>query len=327
MRNFKLLRIWTVLCAIVLVGAGEVAFAQGYPSKPIRIIVGFAPGGATDLMARLIGQKLSESLKQPVVVENHPGAGTSIAINFVSKAAPDGYTLLKASFSLTINPSLYPNQPYDVIKDFEPITRTASMPMHLVVHPSLPVKSVKELIALAKSKPGKLDYASAGVGSADHLAGELFKSMAGVDIVHVPYKGTAPALNDVLAGIEPIIFEAFPPLLPHIKAGKLRYLAVCGPKRNPLFPDVPTVSEAGVPGYEITTWVGISAPKGTPKEIVTLLNREIVKILDMPDIKEKFANMGADTAGSAPEEFSAFIQAEVKKWSKVIKDAKIKVEQ
>jgi tripartite-type tricarboxylate transporter receptor subunit TctC len=327
MKDFKLRGVYIALCALVLFSTGGIAFAQGYPSKPIRIIVGFAPGGATDLMARLIAQKLTESLKQSVVVENHPGAGTSIAINMVSKAAPDGYTLLKSSFSLTINPALYPNQPYDVIKDFEPITRTAAMQMHIATHPSLPVKSVKELIDLAKSKPGKLDYASAGIGSADHLAGELFKSMAGVDIVHVPYKGTAPALNDVLAGIEPIIFEAFPPLLPHIKAGKLRYLAVCGTKRNPLFPEVPTVSESGLPGYEAYTWVGISAPKGTPKEIVTLLNREIVKILDMPDIKEKFAAMGADTAGSTPEEFSAFIQAEVKKWSKVIKDAKIKVEQ
>jgi tripartite-type tricarboxylate transporter receptor subunit TctC len=327
MKNIKLHRVCAVLCSIVIASTAGIAFAQGYPSKPIRFIVGMAAGGATDIMARLIGQKLSESLKQPVVVENHPGAGTSISLDLGAKAAPDGYTLLKVSFSTAVNPSLFPNQPYDVVRDFAPVSQTASMMMFLVVHPSLPVKSVKELIALAKSKPGKLDYAASGIGGATHLAGEMFKSMAGVDMVAIPYKGTAPALNDVLAGIEPIIFEAMPAVLPHVRAGKLRVLAVCNAKRSPLFPDVPTMAEAGVPGYEITTWTGVVVPKRTPKEIVTLLNREIVRSLNMPDVKERFAVMGADPAGSTPEEFSAFIQAEIKKWAKVIKDSNIKAEQ
>jgi tripartite-type tricarboxylate transporter receptor subunit TctC len=312
--------------ALLVLGVVTGAFAQAYPNKPIRLIVGFPPGGSTDITARLVGQKLSISLGQPVVIDNKPGAGSNIGAETAAKAAPDGYTLLMCTIANSINYSLYKDLLYDLIKDFAPVTQTTSMLSFLVIHPSLPVRSVKELIALAKSKPGELNYASSGVGNSPHLAGEMFKMMAGVDMVHIPYKGTGPELNDLLAGHVKIAFETTPAVLPHVKEGKLLALAVNSAKRTPLLPNVPTMSEAGVPGFEMTSWNGLAFPAGTPKEIVTRVYQETVRAVQMPDVREKLSSLGADPVGSTPEQFAAHIQAETKKWAKVIKDANVKVD-
>jgi tripartite-type tricarboxylate transporter receptor subunit TctC len=312
------------LLAMLLLSFSGVACAQVYPNKPIRIIVGFPPGGATDISARLVGQKLNESLGQPVVIENRPGAGSNIGAELAAKAAPDGYTLLLCTIANAINETLYRHLPFNFVKAFTPISQTTSYRSFLVVHPSLPVKSVKEFINLAKSTPVKLDYSSSGTGTTPHLAAEMFKSITGVDMV--PYKGTAPELNDLLAGVVKVAFETTPAVLTHVKAGKLRALAVNSAERTPLLPDVPTMSEAGLPGFVVTSWNGLVAPTGTPKEIVARLNGEIVKILRMPDINEKLSLMGADATGSSPDQFAAHIQQEIKKWAKVIKDVNIQLE-
>lgn len=277
-------------------------------------------------MARVIGQKLTESWGQPVLVDNRPGAAGSIGAGIVGKAPPDGYTILMISTSFSFNPSLHTKLPFDTVKDFAAVTWAALTPNILLVHPSLPVKSVKELIALAKSKPGQLNYGSSGYGSAAHLSGELFKNMVGIDIVHIPYKGANPALTDLLAGRLSLAFETMPSALTHVKAGKLRALAVNGARRSPAMPDLPTMTEAGVPGYESTAWFGIVAPAATPKEIITKLNTEIVKILRMPDVKERLSTQGTELVGSTPEEFDAHIKREIAKWGKVIKDAGIPIE-
>jgi tripartite-type tricarboxylate transporter receptor subunit TctC len=308
------------VAAMALGLAADGAQAQTYPSKPIRMVVPFTPGGTTDILARTVGQKMGEAWGQPVVVDNRPGAGGNIGSELVAKSAPDGYTLLMGTISThAINASLYKRLPFDPTRDFAPVSRVGTLPNILIVHPSVPVKSVKELIELAKSKPGDLNFASSGVGTSLHLSGELFNSMAGVKLVHVPYKGSSPALADLLGGQVKIMFDNLPTALPHVKAGKLRPLAVTGTKRAAVLPEVPTVIESGLPGFEVTSWFAVFAPAKTPKDIVTKLNGEIVKILNSADVKEKLTQLGVDAAPTTPEELAAFAKAETEKWGKVVK--------
>ncbi len=298
--------------------------AQSYPSKPIRFVVTMPPGGGTDVMARIIGQKLTESWGQPVVVDNRPGASGIVGMEICAKAAPDGYTIVVTPTHVyAINPNLFKKLPHDVIRDFAPVAQLARTQFVLLVHPSVPAKSVKELIALAKSKPGQINYASVGIGSGFHLGMEMFKRMVGIDMTHVPYKGSAASLTAMLSGEVSVAFDTTSTATPYIKAGKLRALGVSGPKRSPEMPDLPTIAEAGVPGYEATGGFGILAPAGTPKEIVTKLNAEIMKILHMPDVKERFFDVGAEISDNTPEQFAALVKADIAKWAKVIKEANI----
>ena len=300
---------------------------QAYPSKPVRMIVPFAAGGILDIVARAVGERLSGSLGQQMVVDNRGGAGGAIGTEIAARAAPDGYTLLTGHVGThAINPSIYPKLGYDPIRDFAPITLNATFPLGLFVHPSVPVQSVQDLIALAKSKPGQVNFASAGSGGPTHMAGEMLKAMARVDIVHVPYKGNAAALNDLLGGRVHLFFSNLVTGMPHARAGKLRAIAVSTPKRSAQAPELPTIAEAGVPGYDVTNWVGMFAPAATPRAIVTKLNREIVAILEAPDMKERFRTQGVDLAGSTPEAFAAFIRAELAKWRKVVKESGAKVD-
>jgi tripartite-type tricarboxylate transporter receptor subunit TctC len=298
-----------------------------FPTKPIRLIVPFTPGGSTDILARAIGQKLTDAWGQSVVIDNRPGAGGIIGMETAAKAAPDGYTLVMGHVgTLAANPALYKSLPYDPVKDFAPITLIAMVPNVLVVGPAVPSKSVAELVALAKSKPGKLDYGSGGNGSAAHLATEYFKLKAGVDVQHVPYKGTAPALADLLGGQIAFIITGLPPVLPQVKAGKLRILGVASAQRLKQFPDIPTIAESGVPGYEATQWYGILAPAATPKELVAKLNRDIVRALKDPSVAEKLSAEGAEPVGDSPEQFGAFIRSEIDLWGKVIRATGAKAE-
>ena len=299
------------------------AAAAGYPDRPVKIVVPFAPAGPTDVMARLIAQKLSDSLKQQFYIENHPGAGGNIGMTQVAKSAPDGYTILVASSSYVVNPSLYAKNPYDPFKDFAPVTLAAASPNILVVHSDFPAKSVKELVELIKKNPGKYNYAMPGTGTTPHLAGELFKLTFKLDLTTVPFNGAGPAIQSAVAGHTPIAFTALPPTAPQVQAGKLRGLAVTSAKRSSALPDVPTMAEAGVSGQESETMQGILVPAGTPKEIVDLLNREIVKAMALPDVKEKCAQLGFDPVANTPDQFAAYIKKEVEKWGKVIKDANI----
>ena len=294
--------------------------AEVYPSKPIRIVAPFPPGGPADILSRIIGHKLSQSWGQQVIVDNRPGAGGNIGADLVAKAAPDGYTLLLGFVGThAINASLYAKMPYDNVKDFEPVSQIAAVTIVLVVHPSVPASSIKELIALAKSKPGQLTFGSPGNGTPQHLAGQLFNTMAGVDMLHVPYKGAVPALTDLLGGQLSMIFSSMPPALPLVKTGKIRALGVTSATRSPAASDIPTISESGLPGYEVKNWYGILAPRGTPKEIVSKLNAEIVKILNMPDVKESLAVQGAEPVSGTPEQFAAYIKEETEKWAKIVK--------
>lgn len=297
--------------------------AAGYPDHPVKIIVPFAPAGPTDVMARLIAQKLSESLKQQFFVENHPGAGGNIGMTQVAHSAPDGYTILVASSSYVVNPSLYAKNPFDPFKDFAPVTLAAASPNILIVNSDFPVKSVKELVDLIKKNPGKYNYAMPGTGTTPHLAGELFKLSFKLDLTTVPFNGAGPAIQSAVAGHTPIAFTALPPTAPQVQAGRLRGLAVTSKKRSSALPDVPTMAEAGISGQESETMQGILVPAGTPKEVVNLLNREIVKVMSLPDVKEKCAQLGFDPVADKPDEFAAYIRKEVDKWGKVIKDAKI----
>ena len=299
--------------------------AAAYPVKPIRFIVGFTPGGGSDTVARLIALKLGETWTQPLVVDNRPGAGGNLAIELVARSAPDGYTILCASSSFSIIPSLYRDLSYSPVRDFAPVTLASSAPYLLVLHPSVPAQSVKELIALAKAQPGKLNYASAGSGSTLHLAGELFKSLAGVDIVHVPYKG-ANGITDLIAGAVQLSFAGLPQTLPHVKAGRLKALAVTTSRRAVALPDLPTIAEAGVPNYEVDPWYGVIAPAGTPRAIVERLNAAINRAIAAPDIREKFMLQGLEPRTSTPAEFTSLISNEIAKWSKVVRDAGIKAE-
>ena len=318
------------LLAALLAALSTLAQAQdpaaSYPSKQIRLVVGFAPGGATDIVARLVAQKLQEAWGQPVVVDNKPGGGSNIGGEFVAKAAPDGYTLLLGTIANATNMSIYKDMPYDTLRDFAPITQTMSAPSVLVVSPSVPAGNLKELIALAKAQPGKLTYASSGAGGSPHLAGELLKMRGGIDIVHVAYKGAAPALVDVVSGTVTMGFKTALSAIPHMQTGKLKPIAVAATKRLPAIPNVPTMAEAGLPDFEVSSWNGVLAPAKTPPAIVAKLHREIVRILGLEDVKKNFAAQAAEPVGNTPEQFRAYIQAEITKWAQVVKASGAKIE-
>jgi tripartite-type tricarboxylate transporter receptor subunit TctC len=314
---------------MVLLGATvtAAAHAQTWPTKPVRMIIPFPPGGTTDILARVAAQKLSEAFGQQVVPDNRAGAAGNIGTELVAKAPPDGYTLVTAPGStLTIHPSLYAKLGFDPLRDFAPVTILAAVPNLLVVHPSLPARNVKELIALAKAKPGQLNYASTGAGQSTHLSMELFKTMAGVKITHVPYKGSAPAVTDLLGGHVSLMFDNMPSALPHVKAGKLRGLAVSSVKRSPSAPDIPTVAESALPGFEVSVWFAVLAPAATPKPIVERLNQVLVKALQAPDVRERLASQGAEPIGNTPEQFTQQMKRDLAKWAKVVKDADIRLD-
>jgi tripartite-type tricarboxylate transporter receptor subunit TctC len=299
---------------------------ERYPSKPLRLIVPFAPGGSTDIFARLIAERAQTPLGQPVVVENRAGAAGNIGAEAVVRSAPDGYTLLMATTGvMAINNALYRNMTYDAAKDLEPVLYVASITNVLIVPPDSPARSVAELIALAKKEPGKLTFASSGAGASTHMSAELFKSMTGIDILHVPYKGSGPAMPDLMSGRVSMMFENAPGAVSHIKAGKLRALAQTGLKRSSAMPEVPTVAESGVPGYESLSWSGIAVPAGTPRAVIDRLNRDLNSILAMADMRQKLAEQGADAIGGAPEAFAGHIRAEREKWSRLIRTANIVV--
>jgi len=302
-----------VLCAVLA------AHAQAYPAKAIRVIAGFPPGSGADITARVIGAKLNDALGQQVIVDNRPGAGSNIAADLAAKSPPDGYTLFIGTVANTINATLYSKLPFDFAGDFAPIALTTAAPNVLVVHPSLPAKSVKELIALARSRPGQLTFASAGVGTAPHLSAELFRAMAGINMVHIPYKGSPPAVTDLLAGEVALMFSPASTVLNHVKSGRLRALAVTTASRLASLPELPTVAETGMKGYETITWFGFVAPAKTPHAVVARLNAEIVKVLSLPDVRQQFANQGIETYGGTPEHFANYIREEIEKWAKVIK--------
>ncbi len=301
--------------------------ASSYPEKPIRIVVVYPPGGGIDILVRALGQKLSDTWGPPIIADNRPGAGTSIGAAIVAKSAPDGYTLLATDVSYSITPSLYGRQlPYDPLRELTPITLLNLVTDVLVVHPSLPARSVKELIGYAKANPGKILYASAGNGTLNHLAPEMFKSMAGIDMVHVPYKGAVAAIADVMSGREQVYIGALASTVPHIKSGRLRALAITGARRSTVLPDLPTVIESGVPGYDVNSWYGLLAPAGTPRPIIDKVNGEVKKALRTNEIQERLAADGSVAVGSTPEEFAKFIRSEMSKWEKVVKAAHAKVD-
>jgi tripartite-type tricarboxylate transporter receptor subunit TctC len=312
------------LVAVSLAVASAGVLAQTYPDKVVRLVSPYAPGGSNDLTARIIAQKLGEALGQQVIVENKPGAATQLGTQYVAKAPPDGYTLLLAAATHGTNPSLFAKLPYDTLKDFTPVVLAATVPTYLIVNDSVPARSVKELVAYAKANPGKLNFGSAGNGSALHLALELFKQEAAVDIVHVPFKGSALSMTALLSGDIQGSFETYNVFQPHLKGGKIRMLAVTTLKRLPQTPDVPTLAESGFPGFEAYAWFSVLAPAGTPKAVVERLNREINRILTLPEVKEQYAKMGLIPGGGTPAELDAFIRADIAKWSKVIKTAGIK---
>ena len=314
------------LCALLCAACGGVALAADYPSRPVRIIIGFPPGGATDLVSRLMAPKYVEIFKQQFIVDNRSGANGVIGSDLAAKAAPDGHTIHLATIgTLVISPAIT-KVPYDPIKDFAPISQAVALQNIFIVHPTLPAKSLQEMIALAKAKPGALNFATSGQGSPGHLAGELFKSMARVNIVHVPYKGGGPALIDLVAGHVEILVAVISTAVPQVKAGKARALAVTGGKRAAALPDVPTVAETGIKGYEATNWYGYVAPADTPRPIIERLHKETAAILNMPDVREALLSRGIEAAPSSPAEFAAFIRAENAKWDKVIKQSGIKGE-
>jgi len=320
----KLLR-WTVAAAFAMAAASAVA--QGYPSKPVRMIVGFPPGGGTDVVARVISAKLQEWYGQAVLVENRPGATGTIGADAVAKSAADGYTLIMGHVnSHGIAPNLFAKLPYDAIKDFAAVAYVGYVPNVLAVHPSVQAKNVKELIALAKAKPGAMNYASSGNGSTQHLAGEMFKQLTGTDIVHIPYKGSGDAIKDLLAGTVNMNFDTMPPVLPHIQGGRLRGLAISTPKRLAQLPDVPTFEEEGIRGFDVTNWYGVMAPAGTPREIVQKLNGDINKAMQAPDVRPRLEAVGTQLSEQSAAQFEAFMKTEVTKYGKLIKDANIKIE-
>lgn len=302
------------------------AGAQNYPTRQIRFIVGFPPGGATDVVARLIGERLSGSLRQPVIVDNRAGAASNIAAELVAASPKDGYTLFMGTVSTAINRTLYRSLKYDALRDFAAVSQVTSTPFLLVVHPSLPVMNVKELIAIARKRPGELNYASAGSGSGAHLFTEMFRSMTGVNIVHVPYKGAAPATTATLSGETGFMFDNIVTTLPLARAGKLRALAVSTATRSLAAPEIPTVAEAGVPGYDANAWFGVFVPAGTPAAVIERLHTEISAIVRVPEVRARFLSLGGEPVGSTPEQFSAFFRSEVEKWAKVVRDSGARID-
>ena len=301
--------------------------AQSFPAKQVRIVVPFPPGGTSDATARILAQRLTERWGQPVIVDNRGGAGGNIAAEHVARAAPDGHTMLMGTHGTqAINVSLFAKLPYDPVRDFAPITLALTVPNAFLVHPSLPVRSLKEMVALAKARPGELNFASSGYGTMPHMTGELFNLMAGVKIVPILYKGSGPALNDVLGGLVPIMIESLLTTAPHMMSGKLRGIAITSAQRNPAAPALPTVAESGYPGYEGITWVGLLVPAATPREIVALLNFEIVRILQSTETKQRLAQLGATAGGGTPDEFASYIRLETEKWAKVVKAAGLTAE-
>lgn len=307
-------------CSACSVSLSDAVAAESYPSKPLKIVVPYTPGGGADILARTLAAALAPKLGQPVLVENRPGANTITGTEFVANSPPDGHTLLLTAASFAINPSFY-KLPYDTARGFAPVGLVALVPLLLVTNPALPVSSVKELIALAKAKPGQINFASYGSGSPAHLAGELFKSMVGVDMLHIPYKGSAPALADIVAGHVHLSFSSMSPAVPLVKSGRLKALAVSTAKRVPAMADLPTIAEAGVPGYEVVAWNGITAPAGTPKEIIARLNKAIVEIVATTEFRDKISAQGFEPESSSAEEFSELIQRDMLKWAKVIKES------
>jgi tripartite-type tricarboxylate transporter receptor subunit TctC len=306
---------------VLALSLAAAAAAQTYPSRPVRIVIPLSPGGTTDVPGRIIAQKLSESLGQNFFVENRAGAGGTIGSDFVAKSKPDGYTLLLTATPFVITPHVYKKMPYDALTDFAPVIRIASGPYVLVVHPSLGVSSVRELIVAAKKEPGKIDFASSGNGSAQHLVSELFMYMAGIKLNHVPYKGSGPAQNDLMAGVIKVSFVGTPIAIPHMKSGKLKALGVSTAKRSPEMPDVPTVAEAGVPGYEALVWIGLLAPAGTPGEIVAKLNGDIAKLVRTEEVRKLIGPTGMEPDPDTPEHFAGYIKADYDKWGKVVRDS------
>jgi tripartite-type tricarboxylate transporter receptor subunit TctC len=315
------------LIALILCGcAAGPAGAQNYPSRAVHVIVPFAAGGPADIYARFVGQHLQEVLGQPFVVEDRPGGGSVVGTDAVAKSAPDGYTLLMMSNTHTVNESLISNKPFQLLRDFVPVAPVNYSDLVLVVHPSVPVNTLADLIALAKAKPNVLNYASSGPGTPYHMAGELFKAMAGVAIVHVPYKGSSGARTDVLGGQVQMMFDAITTMAPNVRAGKLKALGTTGKVRSPVLPEVPTVAEAGVPGYEATIWLGIVAPAGTPKAVVERLNAEIRKIVNTPEVREAWARQGASPLSMSTEEFGQYLRDDIAKWAQVVKISGAKVD-
>ena len=316
---------FTAQCvAAGLLAAALIAHAQNYPAKPVRIVVGFAAGGPTDVVGRLLSQKLTEKWGQPVVVEPRTGAGGNIAAEFVARSPADGYTLLVPAFAHAVNPSLYPNLPFDTEKDFVPVALLTTSANLLAVHPSVPARNLRELIALAKARPGQLTYGSAGVASASHLAGELLNSMAGIKITHIPYKGAAPASVDLVGGHISAAFPSISLAAEHARAGRLRLIGIAALKRADSLPDVPTLAEAGVPGFEVLSWYGLLAPAGTPADIVMRLNQDVTRGLNEPDSVERIRAIGAEPVKSTPAEFGTFLKKEIAKWAGVIRTANVR---
>lgn len=320
------MRLTWILLGVAAGAYATSAYPQTYPTKPIRFIVPFPPGGGNDIVGRIVAQRLAEALGQSIVVDNRGGAGGTIGTDLAAKAPPDGQTMLINNISLAVNATLFPKLPYDTLKDLAPVMMIGRQPNILVVHPSVPAKTVKELLALARAKPRQLNYGSGGVGTASHLSTELLKLMAKVDLVHVPYKGLGPALTDLMGGQVQLIISTMASALPQIKAGKLRPLAVTTAQRSVFFPEVPTMDEAGVRGYEFNTWYGLLVPSGTPRAIIDRLNKETTKVLESPAVKEQFAPQGLEAAPTSPEEFGAYLKSEVEKWGKVVRASGAKPE-
>jgi tripartite-type tricarboxylate transporter receptor subunit TctC len=325
MIRFQRVAFFIVIAALWIVPALPAA-AQGYPSRPVRVIVPFGAGGPTDVFTRAIAEELNKSLKQAFVMENRPGAGTIIGTDAAAKSPPDGYTLLMMSATQTTTETLVPNKPFKLMRDFVPVASLLNSELVMVVHPSVGVSTVQEFIALAKSKPGALNYASSGVGSNYHMAGELFKNLTGTDILHVPYKGSTGARNDIISGQIEMMFDSVPTMAQMVQSGRVKALGTTGKVRSAILPDVPTLSEAGVPGYEATMWVGVMAPAGTPQPIVDLLNSEINKVLVRPDVRAAWEKQGAVPMTMKPNEFGVYIQSEIEKWAKLINANAIKPE-
>lgn len=324
--NTFLRRRWLAAAVASLAALTFGAQAETYPSRPIRLVVPFPPGGPTDVLARIVALRLTERLAQPVVIDNKPGASGMVGADTVAKATPDGHTLLVNASIHIINPSLYPKQPYDAIADFAAVSNLADVPLVLAVNPKVPARSVKELVALARSTKTPLAFASAGNATSQHLSGEAFKAAAGIDMLHVPYKGSAPALTDLIGGQVQLMFDSLPSSMPFIKSGAIRPLAVTTSRRSAALPDVPTIAEAGLPGFNMSTWYGVWAPAGTPAAVVQRLSNEIAAIVRLPEVRAQFEKLGAEPVGNTPAEFAAFAKAELVKWAAIVKQSGAKVD-